>query len=187
MANTYDLEEVERLNTLKDRQSLTSIPPYAFGSWDGKPLLWSPGEAWSFSEDKRKWLRVDSTEAGFSHVLDEFSFRRKFGRLPPLPPDAFLPNDPEEVENKTRARRALAEKGIGGYYNRDNPSFVFVYAIACAPGGKFSAFRVDGRWKRPSGDVTCGDLEEDFLPILNVRDVEALLAAAKLALRHLGF
>jgi hypothetical protein len=56
-----------------------------------------------------------------------------------------------------------------------------------ARSGKFSAFRVDGRWKRPSGDVTCGDLEEDFLPILNVRDVEALLAAAKLALRHLGF
>jgi hypothetical protein len=56
---------------------------------------------------------------------------------------------PKQVENKIiiemRARRALEEKGIGGYYNRDNPSFVFVYAIASAPGGKFSAFRVDWR------------------------------------------
>jgi hypothetical protein len=186
MANTYDGNEVEILNTLKHRQSSTSIPPYALGSWDGKPLLWSPGEAWSFSEDKRKWLRVDSTEAGFSCMLDELAFRRKFGRLPPLPHNAFLREDPDEVENKivlaTRTRRALAEKGIGGYYNRNNPSVVFVYAIASAPGGKFSAFRVDGRWKRPSGDVTCGDLEEDFLPILNVRNVEALLAAARRSL-----
>jgi hypothetical protein len=39
--------------------------------------------------------------------------------------NAFLPADPDEVKNKflleTRARRALAEKGIGGYYNRYNP------------------------------------------------------------------
>jgi hypothetical protein len=139
-----------------------------------------------FQRQAKVWLRVDSTEAGFSHVLDEFSFRRKFGRLPPLPPDAFLRNDPEEVENKinlaTRTRRALAEKGIGGYYNRDNPSFVFVYAIASAPGGKFSAFRVDGRWKRPSGDVTCGDLADDYLSITDVREVEALLVAARRSL-----
>lgn len=185
-ANTYDRKEEGILNTLQHRRSSTSIPPYAFGSWDGKPLLRAPGEAWFYSKDERKWLRVDSTEAGFSSVLDELSFRRKFGRLPPLPPDAFLRNDPEEVENKivlaTRARGALAERGIGGYYNRDNPSFVFVYAIASALGGKFSAFRIDGRWKLPSGDVTFGDLEEDFLPILNVRDVEALLAAARRSL-----
>jgi len=180
-----NLHEVELRNTPKHRQSPTSIPPYVFGSWEGKPLLWSRGEAWLCSEKNRKWLRVDSTETGFSR-LDELSFRRKFGRLPPLPRDAFLPADPDEVKNKllleTRARGALAEKGIGGYYNRANPSFVFVYAIAAAAGGKFSAFRVDGRWKRPSGPVTCGDLEEDFLPILNVRDVEALLAAARRSL-----
>jgi hypothetical protein len=186
MANTHDRDEVEIRNNLKHRQLPTSIPPYAFGSWDGKPLLWSPGEAWLFSEDKRKWLRADSTEVSFCCVLDELSFRRKFGRLPRLPRNAFLPADPDEVKNKilleTRARGALAEKGIGGYYDRHNPSVVFVYAIASATGGKFSAFRVDGRWKRPSGPVTFGDLEEDFLPILEVRKVEVLLAAARRSL-----
>jgi hypothetical protein len=148
MANTYDQNELGGLDTLNHRQTSTSIPAYAFGSWDEKPLLWSRGEAWIFSKDKRKWLRVDSTETGFSCLLDELSFRRKFGRLPPLPRNAFLREDPDEVEDKivlaARARRELAEKGIGGYYNRHNPSVVFVYAIASAPGGKFSAFRVDG-------------------------------------------
>jgi hypothetical protein len=51
---------------------------------------------------------------------------------------------------------------IGAYVRDDDPSVVFVWATAWAPGGKLSALRRDGVW-RPSS-LTIGDLEVHVPP-----------------------
>jgi hypothetical protein len=177
-----------------------SIPPYSFGAWGDEPLLFAPHEAWLFCLTKgwrNKWIRINSRTAALNvSPLCELDFKRKFRSLPPLPFGAFRgtdverkrsdPYDPEEVENRTILEmlscRVLARKGVGAYRDRDDPEVVYVYACAHSAGGKFSAFRVKGRWKRPSGPVTFGDLADDYLPITDVREVEALLAEARTAL-----
>lgn len=67
--------------------------------------------------------------------------------------------------------------GIGAYRKRDDHEVVFVFARASAPGGRFSALRVGGRWK--PAEFTFGDLEDDFLPIPSHGEVMALVKAAR--------
>jgi hypothetical protein len=60
----------------------------SYGSWDGEPALWAPGEAWAFM--KGEWTRVNSTDVGRnSAVLSKAEFFSRFGALPTLPATAF--------------------------------------------------------------------------------------------------
>jgi hypothetical protein len=64
--------------------------PALYGSWDGDPVLWSPGEAWSFADGA--WKPANSSIVGMEgRVLSKSAFDRKFGSLPPLPKSAFHP------------------------------------------------------------------------------------------------
>ena len=60
----------------------------SYGSWDGEPTRWAPGEAWAFLNGE--WTRVDSTDVGMnSRVQSKEEFTARFGELPPLPATAF--------------------------------------------------------------------------------------------------
>jgi hypothetical protein len=61
----------------------------------------------------------------------------------------------------------------------DDPSIVFLFAQASAPGGRFAAIRVDGVWK-PS-ELTEGDLMDRYAPIKDLAEVRALLLAARVS------
>jgi hypothetical protein len=62
-----------------------------FGSIDGDPFAWVPGEAW-VAKDGGPWVRVNSGEvANNGRVLSKAAFAAKFpsrrtSRLPPAPP-----------------------------------------------------------------------------------------------------
>ena len=73
----------------------------------------------------------------------------------------------------------MSTPNSGAYRDDENPATVYVWANARAPGGEFSALRVDGRWKR--ADLTIGTLEEEFRRITDPGEVEALLRAARTA------
>ena len=51
-------------------------------------------------------------------------------------------------------------KSFGAYRGSFDPSVVFVYAMAHAPGGRFAAIRVGER-----AELTVGELVEDFEPV----------------------
>jgi hypothetical protein len=60
----------------------------SYGSWEGEPTRYAPGEAWAFREGT--WTRVDSTEVSMqSRLLSEAEFTSRFGALPPLLATAF--------------------------------------------------------------------------------------------------
>lgn len=60
----------------------------SYGSWDGEPTRWAPGEAWAFLNGE--WTRVDSTDVGInSCVQSKEEFTARFGELPPMPATAF--------------------------------------------------------------------------------------------------
>jgi hypothetical protein len=60
----------------------------SYGSWDGTPDRYAPGEAWAFMNGE--WERVNSTDVGMnSRLLTKAQFTSQFGELPPLPAAAF--------------------------------------------------------------------------------------------------
>jgi hypothetical protein len=62
-----------------------------YGSSDGEPFAYTPGEAWVVREGSKGWSRADSSEIGVGgRVLSKAaSFDAKFPSLPPLPSNAF--------------------------------------------------------------------------------------------------
>jgi hypothetical protein len=73
----------------------------------------------------------------------------------------------------------MSTPNSGAYRNDENPATVFVWATADAPGGRFGALRLDGKWKHAS--LTIGYLEENYREIKDPGEVEALLRAARTA------
>jgi hypothetical protein len=71
-------------------------------------------------------------------------------------------------------------KAFGAYRADGDPSVVYCWAGADAPGGRLSAIRVGGRWK-PSVQ-TIGDLHDRFDVISDDAEVDALVEAARTAL-----
>ena len=60
--------------------------------WEGRPAIWSPGEAWSVIKDA--WTRVDSADVGTSaRLVSVEEFKRLFPDLPELPKAAFQSSD----------------------------------------------------------------------------------------------
>jgi hypothetical protein len=70
-------------------------------------------------------------------------------------------------------------ENFGAYRNDDEPTTVYVWAAADAPGGKFSALRLGGTWKPVS--FTMGHLEDNYRKIKDHREVVGLLKAARTA------
>jgi hypothetical protein len=65
------------------------------GSFDGEPVLWRPGEAWTVPEGSDSWVRADSTSMAVNaRVLSSKDFAAWFPSLPPLPVIAFSPPVP---------------------------------------------------------------------------------------------
>jgi hypothetical protein len=68
-------------------------------------------------------------------------------------------------------------KNFGAYRNDEIPNTVYVWANDRAPGGKFSALRVDDHWKR--ANLTIGTLEENFRRIEDPKIIGELMGAAR--------
>lgn len=64
--------------------AMDALPGLIYGSIDGDPFVWMPGQAWVLIDGK--WLRRDDAEVGMEgRVLSEADFRKRFKDLPPLP------------------------------------------------------------------------------------------------------
>jgi hypothetical protein len=71
-------------------------------------------------------------------------------------------------------------KFFGAYRSDYDADIVYVWAISAAPGGRLSAIRVGGVWKRSR--LTIGDLADGFDVISDDAEVDALIADARAAL-----
>jgi hypothetical protein len=59
-----------------------------FGTFEGVPCQWTDDEAWVYWHGA--WQRWNEIEVmNDADWWDELSVRRKYGRLPPLPREAF--------------------------------------------------------------------------------------------------
>lgn len=67
----------------------------------------------------------------------------------------------------------------GAYRHDDNPETIFVFAMAWALGGLFSAIRRDGVWRPAS--LTCGDIDADWRATEDIRAAAALLKEARMS------
>ena len=57
-----------------------------YGSFEGEPFVWTPGEAWVVREGSTTWSRADSAEIGMGgQPLSKAAFDAKFPSLPPPP------------------------------------------------------------------------------------------------------
>jgi len=65
---------------------LFDLTVLTFGSFEGEPFVFRPGEAWVVREGASSWSRTCSAEIGMGgRVLSKAAFDAKFPSLPPLP------------------------------------------------------------------------------------------------------
>jgi hypothetical protein len=68
--------------------ALTSSPKFKFGTFDGEPIVWAPGEAWVFRD--KSWVPTNSSEVGMgARVLSKSDFDKLYPSVPGLPSSAF--------------------------------------------------------------------------------------------------
>lgn len=65
-------------------------PEVLYGNYDGTASRFAPSEAWVLNEARNEWVEINSTEhAQEVRELSKADFAKRFGDVPPLPPEAF--------------------------------------------------------------------------------------------------
>lgn len=94
----------ELFSTIKIPRPPPKAPVVTFLTFEGEPAVIAPSGGWVFRDGA--WKAFNESELRFNAGVlpDEAAFRRRFGSLPPLPPETDEPEGVSQSPEQTRGR-----------------------------------------------------------------------------------